>query len=80
MKPAARTARAPQRRAPEPQGPAKPPGMRREFSDEDQAEIQDTALLRAGRARGEHVRAYELDGVMRFERVAEVLRGPGAKL
>lgn len=54
--------------------------MRREFSDEDQAEIQDTALLRAGRARGEHVRAYELDGVMRFERVAEVLRGPGAKL
>lgn len=49
------------------------PAVRREFSDEDQAEIQASALLVAWRARGIHVRAYELGGVMRFERVAEVV-------
>lgn len=71
MRPAPRNARAPQRDA----RPSPPPrrGVRREFSAEDQADIQETALVRMWRSKGIHVRAYELDGVMRFEQVAEVV-------
>lgn len=51
---------------------------RREYSAADQAEIQETAVLRMWRERGMHVRAYEINGAMRFERVAEVVAIGGA--
>lgn len=68
--PAPRTARAPQRA---PAAPPPRPAVRREFSPEDQADIQETALVRMWRSKGIHMHAYELDGVLRFERVAEVV-------
>lgn len=77
MSPAARNARPPQRQ--QPHAPPPPRPIRREFSAENQAEIQDSALLRMWRAKGQHVRAYELGGVMKFEKVAEVLPFPGGR-
>lgn len=77
MKPAPRNPRAPQRQ--QPKGPPPPRPVRHEYSAEDQAEIQDSALLRMWRAKGQRVRAYELGGVMRFEAVAEVVPFPGGR-
>ncbi len=62
-KPAPRIAAAPPVREP----------VRREYSDADQAEIQQSALVAHFRRQGIQVHAYELDGVMRFERIGDVV-------